>query len=176
MNPTTIGWLAGLMDGEGSIGIRLEQHHDRPERPVYLVAAVQMSMTDKPTVDRVLEVLREVGVRGAGYTYQERDPAKHLDAHYLRVARLADILVLAGLMEPVAVTKRRQWRLILEYAESRLEGRSVDRRGRAQRGGLKGKRFSDREIEIARELHILNMRGPAAIARDNAWRKKLASL
>ena len=165
-------WLAGLMDGEGSIGIRIEHKPERPARPYYLVAAVQMSMTCKRSVMAAIDVLRELGVKGAAYTYVEKDPTKHLDAWALRVHRLVDIQLLAEAMLPHAVTKRAQWKLAHEYATSRLAGVSIDATGRVVRGG-KSKAYTSREVEIARQLHVLNQRGPAAIKRNKEWERKI---
>lgn len=156
-------WLAGLLDGEGSIGIGRNVKPGR-RNPVSLRAAVQMSTTHEPTLAAALEVLIELGVKGARYTYQERDPANQQNAYFLRVVRLVDIRALAEAMVPHAVTKRTHWALILEYAGLRLAGVRIDPSGRVMDRAARP--HGPREWEIAEELRRLNLRGAAAIARD----------
>ncbi|KKL98181.1 hypothetical protein LCGC14_1826990 [marine sediment metagenome] len=174
MEPTKVAWFAGLMDGEGSIGIAIEHKPERKQRPYYLKAAVQMSITEKPAIMEAIRVCEAVGVKAASYSYQERDPAKHRDAWYLRVGRLVDINVLAKAILQYAFLKREQWKLMLEYTDSRLEGANIDSNGRVVRGGIRT--YSAREMEIAHRLRVLNMRGPAAIERDKAWQSKLGGV
>lgn len=171
-----IAWLAGLLDGEGSVGVSISHRPDRPHRPYSLGAAVQMSTTDKETLDSALDVPKQIGVRGAGYTYQERDPAKHKDAWFLRVIRLVDIDVLARVMVPHSVTKLAQWKLIAEYTESRLRVGSVGLAGRLLRGGVPKQPYTAREVEIAKRLRALNSRGPGARAKGEPWQQKLKNV
>jgi hypothetical protein len=168
-----VAWLAGLLDGEGSIGCSIQHRPERSGRAWRIGVAVQMSITHVETIDAALAVLAMIGVKGAGYSYQERDPERHLDAHYLRVTRLVDISLLARRILPHAITKRHQWALILEFTESRLLGAYIDEHGRVQRGGLPSRPFNTREVEIAQELRRLNARGPGAKRKDAAWHARL---
>ena len=105
-----MAWLAGFWDGEGSIGL--------VKNKKTLILSVQLSHTEIDTVLRVLELLKPIG--GRGYTYQERDPAKHRDAHYVRVSGISNIQRLAAELLPYAVTKRRHWEIAAEWCASRI--------------------------------------------------------
>lgn len=173
MDQHVLAWLAGLWDGEGSIGISCT----KGSRGLYLAIGVQLEMTCDRTVARVAEVCDAIGVTAKTYSYRERDPSKHLDSHYLRVNRLGDALCLARALVPYAVTKRQQWELMIEYVESRIGGRALDASGRVPRGGNKLPReFSPREIEIAATLRSLNARGPGGKKKAQEWLEKLRNL
>lgn len=149
-----LAWLAGLLDGEGSIGINRVPPNTYEPR-------IQMSITHAGTVQHVLEILSAMGIRGRGYSYQEREPERQKDAHYLRINRLVDVNLLAQHMVKLSVTKRRQWELVLEFTNLRLCGARVDEKGRVKRGGKETRKYGEREHEIMRELSALNRRGPS---------------
>lgn len=170
-------WLAGLLDGEGSIGIAIERKPSRVARPFYLKASIQMSITEQSAVKEASRVCKLLGVRGVSYSYQERDPMRHRDAFYFRVGRLLDINILSNVMMEHAVVKRKHWRLMAAYTASRLRGAEIEETtGRVTRGGKPKRAYSKSEIEIARKLRKLNLRGPAAIERDKEWEHKLENV
>lgn len=168
---TDIAWLAGLVDGEGSVGVSSNKPGHGHK------TSIQLCMTHKPTIDRAMEVIAALGCRGQTYTYTEKDPTKHRDAHLLTVRRAWDIRLLAQQMVRFSVTKRLHWALMLEFVESRLEGVTLDGEGRVVRGGpnVRGpnghvcgrsgesrrwwKPYSERDHEIAELLKKENRRG-----------------
>jgi hypothetical protein len=156
-----VAWLAGFWDGEGSIGAGLT-------RGTWRLLA-QLSHTEIDTVRAVLAILADNGIRGCGYTYQERDPAKHRDAHYIRVNGTANILRLAELLLSHSVTKRRHWELAISFALSRIAvAGGINAKGHLLRGGLPADRaYSNADIATVAELCRLNRRGP----EDRANRK-----
>jgi hypothetical protein len=156
-----LAWLAGLWDGEGSIGITRNG-------TAGLCMAVQMSMTCEMTIRTAMDVMQDLGIRGLGYTYQEKKVERHRDACYMRVNRMDDIQKLAREMIKYAITKEEHWQLVLEFVNSRLEGTMLDEQGRIVRGGVIDgklnlkwwKPYSERELAIKEKLSILNTRGP----------------
>lgn len=159
-----IAWLAGFWDGEGSIGL--------VRNKTTRILSVQLSHTEFNTIEHILRILKSLRINGRGYTYQERDPAKHRDAHYIRVSGIANILKLSVLMLPHAVTKRRHWEIAIEWARRRIKvAGGVDGQGHLRRGGMPGGRaYSTRDIELADELAELNQRGPMDRARRTEGR------
>jgi hypothetical protein len=159
MTETKLAWLAGLFDGEGSIGI------SRHSPAGSWRALVQMSMTSRETIEETIRILREMGITAIGYTYQERDAVNHQDAHYLRVARLADIDRLAKAMLAYSVTKKCHWAVMLAFTTSRLQLSEVGSDGRLRRGGdvrTMAKPFTDADRTCIVTLKRLNRRGAAA--------------
>jgi hypothetical protein len=175
LTPQELGWLAGMFDGEGSIGISL----NKPPRNTTVVAvpSVQMSLTCKKTIDRIILLLRRCGISAVGYSYQRRDPARHLDAHYIRVGRLADTLLIAQLIGPCSFTKRPQWQLVEEFTRLRLAGVEIRPDGTVRRGGTAPRCYNEREVEIIHELRGLNARGSKRITgKDAKWDVRISDL
>lgn len=169
-------WLAGLLDGEGSVGITITACTRGGKRAYRLVAMVQVSMTCKHTIDEVISVMHAIGVRASRYSYREKDPTKHKDAHYVHVGRLLDIRTLGEAVAPFSVTKRKHWELMLVYARSRLSRAKIDALGRVVRGGHLRDVYTENEIAIARALRALNARGPGAERKQARWLQKIEQL
>lgn len=149
-----LAWLAGFWDGEGSIGITVNGSTR--------ILNCQLSHTDYPSIVHALDVLASAGIGGRGYTYQERDPAKHRDAHYIRINGMANVRHMAIKLIPFAVTKARHWELAIEFANSRIAlAGGVDQKGHLLRGkDTKQRGYSENDLALAAELSQLNRRGP----------------
>lgn len=147
-------WLAGFWDGEGSIGIV----RDGTSRHL----RVQLSHTEYGSTLKILKILEDSGIGGRGYTYQERDPSKHRDAHYIRVSGMGNIYRMSKLIVDFAVTKRRHWEIAIEWVESRAKkagGFNAD--GSIKRiGNAEKRKYTENEVALFEELHELNRRGP----------------
>lgn len=149
-----IAWLAGFWDGEGSIGLTRNKST--------LVLTCQLSSTCRKTVVEILNILENYNVSGRGYTYQERDPRKHKDAHYVRVTGMSNVLRLADLVFPFAVTKKRHWEIAKEWATGRIrKAGGVDENGRLRKTGTPVP-CDEKELCLFDELYFLNRRGPVA--------------
>src|SRR5687767_7254572 len=105
MKQTDLAWLAGFWDGEGSVGI--------VKSGTTLILVAQLSHTELGTIKHILNLLEEGTINGRGYTYQERDPKKHRDAHYVRVTGMVGVMKLGKLLLPHAVTKKRHWEIAI---------------------------------------------------------------
>lgn len=123
---------------------------------------IQMSMTCAHTVGAVRALLFEMGITAVAHHHQERDPAKHRDAYYWRVSRVADVVSLCRSVLPYAVTKKRHLELLLEFAEGRLGGQTIDAIGRISSRNRKP--FTAGEWEIQQQISLLNARGPNTVA------------
>lgn len=104
----------------------------------------------------------QIGIQAVAHHHQERDPAKHRDAHYWRVS-LVDMVKLCRAILPYAVTKRRHLELLLQFVLSRLEGQPLDPIGRV--ASRSRKPYTAEEASIYERLRQLNLRGPADSAR-----------
>jgi hypothetical protein len=133
-----VAWLAGLIDGEGSVGISTKG-----------VPAIQIEMTHKPTTDRVVEICGTLGISALQYGYRasNADKHRHKDSWHVHVTRQRDVLVLASAITPYSVTKQDQLNLIASYVSSRLS---------ARKGPL-----TSEELAVIYDLKAINRRGPS---------------
>ena len=165
LKDTDIAWLAGFWDGEGSVGLVRNKKT--------LILQAQLSHTEYGSVIRILRLLKAAGITRRGYTYQERDPKKHRDAHYIRVTSISNVGMLADLLLPHAVTKKRYWQIASKWAKRRTKiAGGTDRFGRLKRGGKNRFGYSEKELALAKELSSLNLRGPEDRARRAEGRIK----
>ncbi|MBA9005967.1 LAGLIDADG family homing endonuclease [Thermomonospora cellulosilytica] len=165
MKETELAWLAGIWDGEGSVGV---SRYRRPGNVNQVIAPqVQIQMTHEPTVVKTVEILREMGLTATAYTWRERK-AHHKDMWGYNISRTGYVLRMATLLLPYAVTKREHWTLIKEFCEIRVGRMGLDDQGRLRKGGKPGwwVPYSDRELELADQLSRLTRRGkPAPVER-----------
>jgi hypothetical protein len=159
-------WLAGLWDGEGSIGLGAQnKRNGRGERiegrATSIMVRLQLCMTCERTIRHAGNVLVALGARGLAYTYQEKKPEKHQDAFHLRVNRMIDAILMAEAVMPYAVTKREHWQVLLRFLKLRLDQATIDALGRvSSRGyGRAWTAYGPEEWECYDELHRLNKRG-----------------
>ena|SRR6267378_5040257 len=122
---TELAWLAGIYDGEGSVGLASQKG--------VLSPAVQLSMTHAPTIRRAQKIMRTIGLNAVTHAYQEKQPWQR-PAHHVRIGRMADADLLARTLLPFAITKREQWKVLARFTGSRLKGRELDSQGRLRRG------------------------------------------
>ena len=157
LSPFELGWLTGTLDGEGSVGLTRHLTTIRPQ--------VQVNTTCGETAAQILALYERLGVRGRGYVYQEKKPDRHRPSHLVTASRLIDCYRLAEAVGPGAVTKREQWRVVLEFCELRLSRAEVDELGRVRRGGdwrTRNFSYGAREHALYEEIRDLNRRGPRA--------------
>lgn len=157
--PTSAAWLAGLWDGEGSVGAVRTRANTM--KRLTIIPQIQIHMTDRPTMDRVVEMFAAMGFTTTRYRATEKKP-HHKDAYHLAVRRTAWVLTAATTLLPYSVTKAPQWRIMRELCELRIDraGLTDDNNGWLRRGGPPGwaKQYEARELEIAEELYVLNHR------------------
>ena len=147
---TEMAWLAGLIDGEGSVGITLSAQG-------VLTPQLQIAMTCERTIQAALDIVTRLGLQGARYVYQQRDP-RHQCVHHLHVARMVDVHRLVVAVQPYSVTKQGQITAVAEFTASRLECRGIDAQGRIRRGG-RTRAYTERERALHGHLRGLNRRG-----------------
>jgi len=144
-------WLAGLIDGEGTVTVRRSKQAV-PEP--YL----SIEMTHEPTIQRAAALIREVGCHAYTYGYRARSP-RFADSYHLRVGRTADLMLLAQVLGPRSTTKREQWTLLGQFCLARME-RSGALAGRAMPRGMHAVPPSQLELDIAAQMRELNRKGP----------------
>ena len=136
-----IGWLAGLIDGEGSI--TMSRRSDSHAFHVWLA----ITNTNVPLLERAMDIIRRMG---AEKVYLHNNDNRHLKTgaaqkrpcYRIYVGTLPGITTILNVVLPQLTAKRMQAELVLEYSA----GRSAAAR----------KRANARDAEIAKTISDLN--------------------
>lgn len=143
------GWLAGIIDGEGSISIAKNNKT--------LTTKIGIEMTSEATIQEIGNILDSINVHYNPY-YRERKERNAKPQFSLKVERMADCQKLANLLQPLSVTKKEHWKLVKEFTTSRLSNAKLQKSGKVS---VVGSTFenSDYEWELFNQIKILNKRG-----------------
>jgi len=138
MKKELCAYLAGLLDGDGSIYFIIRKNSIEPK--------IVFSNTSKQLIEDLKDLIPLENI-----VYWEKHP-KNKNArisYYIRIEKAEALKTFLENIVPYLRRKRRQAELMLEYVTSRLERRKI-------KGTV---HYSEREKEIAKEVKKLNRRG-----------------
>lgn len=136
-----LAYTAGVIDSEGWVGFRKQQARSGNHADHY-IPNITITMVDPEGMEEIYEIARQAGM--PAFMQHLRSGATRITCLGLR--RMAAVL---PILIPHLVIKRLQAQWVLEFSESRLD--------RAPRGHKRP--YSDRELEIVRNVSILNHKG-----------------
>lgn len=130
-----LGWLCGIIDGEGSIVI--------VKRGTTYVPSVKMSNTSKLLVDKFCDILDRLDISHSTYGKQKEGNRKY--QWEVNIDGGKRTLKLLLLIKDLLVCKQKQAYKVIEWIESRSENRR--------------KPYSDIELQLRNDVMKLNARG-----------------
>jgi hypothetical protein len=137
-----LGWLGGIIDGEGSMLL----NHRGGERRNNLVPSFQVTNTDFEIVERIVYILKRMCVPHHVAMY-DRQTTNRRAYKLITVSGAKRVMKLLPQIVPVLTgEKRKKAELLREYCESRLSD-------------WHAAPFTDRQIKIYHEIRDLNARG-----------------
>jgi len=161
MNPYDIGWLAGILDGEGSVV--LVQHSEvrssdgrRGISPRLLLAVADFSILQKYT-----SLLSELGIP-YGYVRQLPGGRRQHTIVQVWIANHEAIIKLLKLVLPYLTLKQRQAEFIVRFCEWKMENSER----LCQRGGPIDRSIQDKEQTWWTEYRTVYMGKARSHARD----------
>ena len=150
-------WLAGIVDGEGSLGIYEEKDPRKGPEYSHPRATLQIVNTHQPTIQRCRDIIGDGDMRQV-----EDGDANHKPLHRLQVRRQETLERILPHMIPCLITKKAHAELVLEFVKSRL---AAEGRGRYAE-------FTERERAIVSRLKEVNSgKGEQEAAPSETWRK-----
>jgi len=160
MQEVEMAYLAGLIDGEGTITLERSGNR-RLNGMMGLSPKVIVTDTDRAIVDATMTIMRRLGVNPY---VKVQSPAKRKKAcFWVTVSGLSKCKKVLEAVKPYLVGKLAQAQLVLDFVESR---------GNSQ--AAKGQQYSEAELQILDKLRALNHRGVSE-TEDHGLRWKLAS-
>lgn len=153
------GWLAGIIDGEGSVGIGVTQGKTKSGLPIFR-AQVQMSNCNLAIIEKYVGLLADLGISKVP-TLNEREGPRHVGKEYhVTVARLADVERLLEFCLPRLVGKRPQAEIVLRFVRSRMSSPWRHQFKGKRRGTRFGTSYTSEEVDAWRSLSMLNKKRP----------------
>jgi len=140
---TDLAWLAGFVDGEGTIGVYFIRQQGT-YRPCFEVCSA-----NGHAIERVVKIASQVGVMLHVLQRPPNDRSKYT-TWYARTTRHAGVEKILAALEPFLVVKAPHARLTLQFVRSRQE------KGVGGKGKTKWIPFSDFEKRTAEEIQALN--------------------
>jgi len=147
-----IGYIAGFIDGEGSLMII--RNNNRSE--VNYTPIITVTNTNRKSIETISNWLK------IGYITDHSDNPNWAPCYSLRIQRIVDVWTLVDFIEPYLIVKRRQAQLVKELAIIKMNrSNGKDYILRNSQGQVTGtlRRSLPREEEIYKEVKFLNKRG-----------------
>jgi hypothetical protein len=158
-SPAWLGWLAGIIDGEGTITITPRQRSDQSHASPTWHAIVRVANTDEAMIAKLRELTVSLG--STHKIHERRKNRASVVYHWHATSRQA--LVFLRAIRPYLVTKRRQADLAIAFCErvATRTGYSVLKTDPGQ--PFKGSQLSLEEVAARRamydEMKELNRKG-----------------
>lgn len=114
----TIGWIAGMFDGEGYIGLWRRTDHRENYRDPYRVQ-MTISNTDKPTIVYLSEQLKLLGIPHH-IKSQRRGTVKWRENWCVTISGMRRLKKFVDFFEEHCVTKKEQIALVKEFIDRRM--------------------------------------------------------
>jgi hypothetical protein len=138
----SLAWLAGIIDGEGSISFQV---YTLPDRRIRITPYICVTNSDEGILtearrifDALLEDSKHAKARWCNHTNSVKSFASTKPCNTLRVDGVATKLVIDAVLPYLRSEKRKGAQAILDYLESRKNGLLMrDTKGRVQRVGYR---------------------------------------
>jgi len=136
-----LGWLAGIIDGEGCISLR---KNNRKNQTFLIRPSITIVNTDNRIINKICEILDDYNLP---YWKTQYEATKHWKSRYvIEVSGIKRCLKILPIIYPHLIGKQLQAKLIWDWCKSRL---TVPR-----------KYYSDADLGIVKQVSRLNKKGP----------------
>lgn len=169
-----LGWLAGIIDGEGWIGFTICNDKRRLRKNNKIVFGVQIAInnTDKAIVDKAASLFRKLGVNPyervskpvrKGKTGNRKAYYSIATKHMRKCGR-----VLSPLLPYLVGNKQERARIMLTFIESRLsqEPQPNPLTGQGRKGSGTIKPYTPEQLEMVTYCRELQRRGTSEAIRE----------
>lgn len=161
-----IGWLAGIIDGEGYMGFNVTNDRRRSRASVLITPCLHISNTDEAIILKAQAIMRKLGVNP--YIRATKANSKiRKDQYRLQTKHMAKMKVILGAVrDHLTGNKQQRADLILEFIQLRQSTpwiwvRPDNRTGQA--GALKP--YSEREWQLYEACRAIQTRGASETIR-----------
>lgn len=155
---TTLAWLAGIWDGEGTFGI---YRYPRVTGAFTYCGRVTLSNTSIPMIDEIIRILEALDVTVGVYREEKQRKPNHKKAIHLTINRIDSVEKMCKAVLPYLVAKRDRADLLIRFLNSRLlYTRKVGRDPQTGRVlGVIAQGYSEDDLKMFEEMRELNQVG-----------------
>lgn len=146
---TDLAWLAGFIDGEGTVGI--SRTNSKTWKHPYLRAAVQVPNTDRRAIDEMVRIIEEITGKRPSVAVSHRGNERCRMAWRVKVCTQWELLLLLPAVMPYLRLKQRQAELSIEFCKRKF--------GKSKRDGYRWHEFRELDEAAYQECLRLNARG-----------------
>ena len=143
---TDIEWsyIAGIFDGEGTAQIQTHRRKNKSGLGFGISPRIQIPNTDKGLIDWIHQKIPE-------FTLWTRSPRKkeHSISYVLVLSKPEHIIEFISYIQPYLIIKKEHCLVVRNFCSLRLDKRKIN----------KIARYGEEEIEMYKQLKILNRKG-----------------
>jgi len=161
-----IGWLAGIIDGEGYLGMRAQIDKRTKRRQPTITPSLHISNTDEAIILKCQNIMRKMGVNPYIRATKANSRVKK-DQFHVQIARMAKAQTILNAVLPwLTGEKKKRAELIVEFIGIRKKTPWIwiaPNNPTNQAGALKP--YGQREWEIFQECKVFQTRGASETER-----------
>jgi hypothetical protein len=149
-----LGWFAGILDGEGSIGIsRLMSHR----KNMTLTPRISIGNTNIKIIDYVRDILIRIPTTFFVEKRQTKIGKNWKNANVIQISHIQGAKDVLDIITPFLVGKKQQAEILLSFVNSRLD--LYRKIGRTPGSGGRGTPYTEKEKYLCEQIRILNKKG-----------------
>lgn len=151
VRPDELAWLAGIIDGEGTINIVKKPDRKRKDgtRRYNYWTLLQLSNTNEILIMKVIEIMKKLGTNP--YIWEKAETEKWKKSYQLSLQRMTKVKKILDQIKPYLIAKKPQAEIVLNFINSRLS--------KFQKGRGRYNPYTEEEIKWIEEIKKLNHRG-----------------
>lgn len=131
LKPVEIGWLAGIVDGEGSIGLKRGKDKREGRTPMTYTPFIQITNCDFILLSEVKRILNQANIHFYFWDGREKQRnEKWADSGNIAIGCLQECIKFLELMIPYLIAKKERAIILLEFCQERLGKRKRGENGR----------------------------------------------
>ena len=169
-----IGWLAGIVDGEGWLGLSVSSRPSAANQPVerliFARPELRIGNTDPAIIDRAIDILRKIGINP--YRRSVMPPGKRRLMHECSCKHMTGVgTVLHVIHEQLTGNKQERSSLILEFIALRQSNPGIE--NPVYNGGVRGRfgprrirPYTEQELALVEACRLLQNPGASEATRE----------
>lgn len=149
-----LGWLAGILDGEGTISInRLMSHR----KNATLTSRISIGNTNFTIIRNLKRIFKKLKIKLFIQKNQRVKGKNWKSAYIIQISHIKGVKSLLDVITPYLIGKKLQAEIVLSFVNSRMK--IYDRLGRVPGKGGTGTPYTKEEISLWKKARKLNKKG-----------------